>query len=68
MKTINVDGYWSRDNVWIVMAQTAHGVSWVSVHDTKAEACENAQAYVTDATEKPDAVWVVKSPHFIAAE
>lgn len=71
--TVKTPGYWSRDNVWIVVVQDHNGVSWLSAHETKAEAVENAQAWVADHAERddntrPDAVWVMKSPHLIASE
>ena len=68
--TVNVDGYWSRDNVWVVMTQNENGTSWLSLHETKMEAVTAAQNWLHDAPAdcKPDAVWIVKSPHFIGCE
>ena len=53
------------------MSQIKGVAGWTAVEATKADAVKTAQAFLDDyAGDKDDidAVWVVKSPHFIACE
>jgi hypothetical protein len=65
--TINVEGYYSRDNVWLViMINKNNKICFDSCHSTKADAIEHVKAVCEQF--KPEFIWVTKTPYVCMEE
>ena len=64
--TIETEGYYNRENQWVVVTEEQGRMVWRSFHDTKAEAVEALRDIV--ASVKPEFGMVIKSPYVVAEE